>query len=608
MTTDKRGVLPDALNSSAIASSIPSTLSPSVSHAAPAPKGGPDAYPAATLLAEIAGYGVLVAEIGAALGISPAQLAAAEALERLETTLSLSIEQVAEWNGARVAAWFTALGSDLQIDLRLSGVDTQTTAASVVLRTGRDPGGKLHDFVASAESTARSQGNELAVEVRVSIAKGRALASASALNSRRAEYFGAQEMLERTRLLVFYHSAAWHRLLGLRAMLDWESLGLVREDGRTIVVLCDATGYLAGFALEVIGAGMRDEPRWLRVSRPAWRQFQERSRQILRLRGDESQWADAPKSLTPAHLRVEERQPGLQPCMIRLAEIRAILSAIFLASSVRAEQADIALRFAGPHPAVCRITLTQGSKGAAVAEQAYEHVALARLCDWAYANASPDKLTIARECLAQELAPGAAVALPDLERAATFALDAARANFVLYLRRNTEQYFRVRQQALNTVSDYTAGVRKSVADLTGDVVDNVYRTAGLLVGVVIAALLQPSLSLDVQRLAAFLYTLYIVFVNVFVLEARRRHFALESAELDGRLAAMPELSSSERARLRAQARGNDAHFERYFRWSRIIYAGMGAIGLIYLLLLFTPLIAYLPLAAHPGAPASVGAP
>ncbi|MGZ3673565.1 MAG: hypothetical protein ACXVCO_04585, partial [Ktedonobacterales bacterium] len=81
---------------------------------------------AAILLAEIASYGALVGEIGAALEISAAQLAAVEALEGVETTVSLPIERVAGWNGRRVAEWFGALDSDLQIDLRLSGMDSQT--------------------------------------------------------------------------------------------------------------------------------------------------------------------------------------------------------------------------------------------------------------------------------------------------------------------------------------------------------------------------------------------------------------------------------------------------------------------------------------------------
>lgn len=604
MTSEKPLVPADTLSSRAIAPYAPSTP---VTLATSALMGRTETYSAVTLLAEIAGYGALIAEIGTTLGISPAQLAAAEALERLETMLNLSVEQVADWKGARVVAWFGALGGDLQIDLRLGGVDSQTTAASVMLRAGRDPAGKLRSFIASSDAAARGQGNELVVEVRISVAKARAVAAAAALISGRGEYAGTQAMFGHTRVLVFYHSAAWFRLLSPRSMLDWESLGLAGTDGRTVVVLCDATGYLAGLALDVIGAGLHDEPRWLSISRSSWRQFQQRSRQMLCLREEESQWAEAPKWLTPTHLRVEERQPGLQTTLERLAALRAALSALYLASSVHSEQDVLALRFAGPRPAVCHITLSQGIKDGAVAETMYGGAALARFCDWSYDTASPDKLTIARECLARELAPGAALELSDLESAAALAHDAARANLVLYMRRNTEQYFRVRQQALDTVSDYAAGVRKAVADLTGDVVDNVYRTVGLLVGVVIAALVQPSLSLDVQRLAAFLYTLYIIFVLVFVLEARRRQFVLESADLDKRLTAMPELSAAELARLRVQARGNDAHFERYLRWSRFIYVGLGAVGLVYLVLLLTPWAAYLPL-AHASVTMSKGRP
>lgn len=592
MSSERRFVPPDS------ASVIPSTPTKSSAPRKTASLEHTETPHAANLLAEIAGYGTLVAEIGATLDISSAQLAAVEALERVETTLSLSIEQVAGWNSGRVVEWFAALGNDLQLDLRLSGVDGQTTAAGVTLRSGRDPLGKLRDFIVSAESTARIQGNELTIEVRLSVAKGRALAAAGALISGRLEYLGTPEMLDRTRVIVFYHSEAWHRFLSPRALFDWETFGLVREDGRTFVVLCDGMGYLAGCALDVLGARLLDEPRWLSVSRSAWRQFQDRSRQVLRLRAEESQWTDALQVLTPAHLRVEERQPGLQVTAERLAELRTVLSALYLASSVRAEQGYLTLRFAGSHPATCQIAQSQRdtdvpSVDASSGETTFRGGALARLCDWSYDNVSPDKLAIVRECLAQELGQGATLTLRGLEAVAAFVLDAARANFVLYLRRNTKQYFHVRRQALDTVSDYAAGVRKAVADLTGDVVDNVYRTVGLLVGVVVAALLQPALSLDVQRLAAFLYTLYITFVIVFVLEARRQHFVLGSADLKERLAAMPELSASELRRLRTQASGNDAYFEHYFRWSRFIYLGLGVVGLIYLLLLLTPLAGYL---------------
>lgn len=594
MRSESRRVPVDAENALDVTSFAPSVSYSSAKQASV----GHSETASTILLSEIADYGAMVAEIGATLDLSSAQLAAAEALERVETTFSLPVEQVAGWNDRRVAAWFTALSDDLQIDLRLSGVDSQTTAVSVMLRTGRNPVRKLHDFVAYTESAARTQGNELVIEVRLSIAKGRAVAAAGALISRRPEYFGTPEILERTKVIVFYHSEAWQRFLSPHALIDWETLGLVREDGRAFIVLCDAMGYLAGFALDVVGARLLDEPRWLSVSRSAWRQFQDRSQEVLRLRAEESLWADAPRVLTSAHLRVAERQPGLQVTLKRLRELRATLSALYLASTILSEQGHLTLRFAGSRPATCQLALSQGDTSVSSVETTCEDTALARLCDWAYDNVSSDKLAIVRECLAQELGSGTDLTLRDLEGVAESVFDVARANFVLYLRSNTEQYFRVRQQALEAVSDYAAGVRKAVADLTGDVVDNVYRTVGLLVGVVIAALLQPSLSLDVQRLAACLYTLYIVFVIVFTLEARWRHFTLASADLDVRLTAMSELSASELGRLRTQARGNDAYFRRYFRWSRFIYLGLGAVGLIYFLLLLTPLAGYLLLTEH----------
>ena len=75
--------------------------------------------------------------------------------------------------------------------------------------------------------------------------------------------------------------------------------------------------------------------------------------------------------------------------------------------------------------------------------------ALARLMTWAYQHASADKLAIARESLAHELPPGIEVSLASVEQAAIEALEAAKANFALYLHGNTAQYFQLRQQALD---------------------------------------------------------------------------------------------------------------------------------------------------------------
>lgn len=581
------------------------TIQPDTHHAtttAPVGEATPDATLPADGLAALRQQGNALAEIGAALGLTPDALAAAESLDRLEIELSRDLAWLTALDEQQVTAWFATLGGDLEIDLRLAGLDSQVPAPLAALRAGRDPAGTLARFTADAEATAAAQGNELAVDVRLSIAKTRAVAAAAVPLDGRAEYFGTPEMRTHTTVAVFYSSAACARLLSFAAILDWERLGLARTDGRAFVVVCDRAGYLAGLALEIVGARAGEPPRWLEVSRAAWRQFQERAKDARALRAEESQWAEAPRVLTPAHLRVEPRAAGLEPLADALAATGAALAAAYLASSVHpAENGDLALRFAGARPATCHIPrgadTDDGHNGGELA--AYTHYALARFAAWAYDNASADKLAIARECLARELPPGGSVSLAEVERAAAPALDAAKANFALYLRGKSDRYFTERDRAHDAVSTYAEGVRKAVSDLTGDVVDNVYRTVGLLVGVVVAALLQPALALPVQRLATALYVVYVAFVAIFLLGEREQRFHLESAEVRARLDAMPELGEKERAGLRAQATGADAHFTRYLRLARLIYAALALAGALYFLLLWTPLAPHLPFAPPP---------
>jgi len=575
------------------------TMQPGTHHTTTTARTGempPDATMPVDGLASLRARGDTLAQIGAALGLMPEELAAAESLDRLEIELARDPAWLATLDGRHITAWFAALGGDLAIDLRLSGLDSQTSTPVAALRAGRDPAGTLARFTTHVEATAATQGNELAVDVRLSVAKISAVAAATALLNGRAEYYGTPEMHARTTVAVFYSMTACEHLLSFSAILDWEQLGLARADGRAFVVVCDRAGYLAGLTLEIVGACESEPIRWLEVSRAAWRQFQERAARTHALHAEESQWAEAPRILTPAHLRVEPRVAGLEPLAESLDATRAALAAAYLASSIHpAENGDLALRFAGTRPPTCHIS-RRAHEDDGDAPTAYAHHALARFAAWAYDNASADKLAIARECLARELPPGGSVSLAEVERAASPALEAAKANFALYLRGNSDRYFTVREHALDAVSIYAAGVRKAVSDLTGDVVDNVYRTVGLLVGVVVAALVQPALALPVQRLAALLYVAYLAFVLLFLLRAREERFQLESAEVRARLHAMPELGAAERAQLRAQAAGADAHFTRYLCRARLIYAALAFAGALYFLLLWTPLAPHLPLA------------
>lgn len=530
--------------------------------------------------------GTTVAAIGSALALSPDRLARAEAPDRLELDTDLPLAALDSLDAPAVGGWFAVLGPDLRIDLTPSGGGSQPSIEPASLRAGRDPTRTLADFLDAVHQAERDSGDEVTVNLRLAIAKAGALETTAAVLALRPEYFGTPEMLAHTTIAVFYFAAAFHRLLGMHALAGWERLGFAREDGRAVVVLCDQAGYLAGVALEVVGPRIDAEPRWLTVSRAGFRQFRQRAEQTRALRDEEGGWAAAPHVLTPAHLRAAPRMPGLEDTAARLDNFQCGLAAAYLADSVHTSAGtEYALRFAGPRPAICRIPAKTAT--AIAAESATGP--LARLCVWAYDNASPDKLAIARECLARELPHSAEMSLAEVNFAAAGALGAAKANFTLYLRRNTEQYFAVRQKALDAVADYAASVRKSVSDLTSDVVDNVYRTAGLLVGVVIAGLIQPSLSLGVARLAAAVYVLYIALLLAFFMQARRRRFELEKTSLDQQLAAMQELGAAERETLRRQPADAEGYFTAYFQRAWWIYVGLGAAGLLIFLLLWTPL-------------------
>ncbi len=136
---------------------------------------------------------------------------------------------------------------------------------------------------------------------------------------------------------------------------------------------------------------------------------------------------------------------------------------------------------------------------------------------------------------------------------------------------------------------YGETVRKAVGDLTGDVVDNLYRTIGVLAGALVAGLVQPAASLAVLRLASALYAVYIGFVLGVLLRARHDRFHLEQAALSERLGVMSELTEAERVRLSAPARSAEAHFRHYFAVAVGIYGALGLVSLLLFILLWTPL-------------------
>ena len=514
----------------------------------------------------------IIADVGAALNISPARLAEGEALERLEVVTRLTVDQLARCDANRVQEWFAALADDLALDVRLDGLDPDMPAVAASLRADKDPAGALRAFQAAAQSATETQGDDISVEARLSAGKARALALAQEI-ARQRPGIAAPGVVA-----VFYTADAWNQLISLTAIPYLEQSGLIRADSRTCVLLCDTPGYLAGALLECVGVALPAQPDWLAVSPAAFRQFAAREEASRRLLADEGGWPDAPRILTPEMLHLLARAPGLEKTLARLAYLRAELAATALASVAQGKVTDgLTLRFAGARPATCVLSATNTNTNTNLSTTG---AALARLAEWAIRRGTVDTLIIARECLARELPAGRVLALADVEQVAVDALEAAKANFTLFVRGQTDHYFAARQTAQEAVDNYAETVRKTVSDLTSDVVDNVYRTVGLLAAVVIAGLIQPPSSPVLALVASILYTGYIAFIIYFLLRARDDHFTLEQAALTARLAEMSELTTAERQRIREPATSADAYFRRYMARTRRIYFALMALGIV----------------------------
>jgi hypothetical protein len=560
----------------------------------PAPAGTPEANEA---LAALRRMGASARALGLTLGFSLDSLAAYEAFERLEDGINRTVEEIAEVEEATLREAFTLFGADLEIDLSLTGLDPSFDPVSAELRAGQAPLRALADFRAAAEEVAATQGDSVSVDVQLRIGKSAALAQAQRLLAARAAKETPTEAP--VSCVVFYSEAALLRLLSLGAASLWRQRGLGGDERRTLVALCEGSGYLAGVALEVIGAAGPAPDEWRTLTPQAWRRFARRVAQARKLRDDESAWSGLDLPFMPDHLRVTTRAPGLEMVAEQLAALRAAVAACALSSDLTSDSRAVTMRFAGTRPAYLRLDRAAPTRSSTVPlapsttdaerEPDEEPDALIALADWAYRDASPDRLAIARDALDGELPAATETTQEGVRAAAGPALNTARANLAVYLRQAAERYFQLRGAALAAINSYADATRKAVTDLTSDMVDNLFKTVGLFVGVIIAGLIEPTASRPVATLATIFYIAYVAFIMWFLLRARYARYELEGKALDSTLNAMSELTEDERRKLREPAAQANTHFERYYRITCYTYLALALLGVLALILIQTPL-------------------
>lgn len=538
------------------------------------------------ILATLHRYSLTIRQVGEYFRVPMTQLSAAEALDHIEKNIRIPATTLLDRNPSAIDDWYVLFGSDLQLDLTVVGSNPHASYPSISIRAGSDASDSFGGFITSLGSLISQGDDDLEIDLRICVGKGQFLTAANELLEVRHRTAPSSEDEAPLAARVFFLTSAWERWLTAQGLADWENRNLINAASRTLLVLGDAEGYVAGDALEVLGAATPtfEDAQWLRCSQSAWNRFRELAQQTVLLRETESSWANAFSVLTPNHLELKNRISGLEMIHGRLMYLQAVLAAAYLASSVQANNGQLVARYAGTRPCSCIITRNDGGRN----DGRFADHALASLAAWAYELGSPDKLAIARECLALELPAGEQVTLSALDIAAKRALHAAGANFTLYLRRNTERYFQLRQQALDAVQSYVSSIRKSVNDLTHDVVDNVFRVGGLLVGTIVAGILQPAISVNVQRFAAVVLVAYTAFVLMYFMRTMNQRRSLDSQDLDSCLKLISELTEDERTDLKAPVERASADFDKQFELARKVYIGLCIVEVLYFILLCTP--------------------
>lgn len=538
---------------------------------------------AVNVLASVRQYGKAIAQLADALALPHAVFTEGEASNRLEVNREFELDEAERWDIGEILRCCNLFGADLRLRLLLKGFDATFGQLDEHWKGSELQLDDLRGFLSSARSIADLQGDSVIVDIRITVFKAEIARAVKALISTRPEYLGTADMLSKTEVQVFYHAQAWRRLLSFNALWQREQSGLNQDGGRLFIALCDVSGYWAGSALEVWGVASEGEIPWYTLSREGWQDFLENTRKTRALREEESTWGIDLGLLTPEHFEMREVQEGNGQVLDVMNKLQAGISAAYLANSVQPDRQynNSVLRFAGPRPSQCYLPTTPVT---AVGEASdFSSKALFNLVTWAYLHGSPDKLLLARECLARELPPRADITLPELEKLAVQVLDVAKANFAIYLRNNTAQYFQSRQQALDAVSAYASTVEKTVTDLSSDLVDNLYKDLGVAAAAIAAALIQPGARAFVIVAAIFVHVVYLLFVRFYIMPIRFNRYQNERTSLDDRLAKMSELSDDERTKIRAIAQNAETDFEAsYVRtgWAYIVFCLVGTLFIV----------------------------
>ena len=255
------------------------------------------------------------------------------------------------------------------------------------------------------------------------------------------------------------------------------------------------------------------------------------------------------------------------------------LSVAYLADQTQASNGSLKCQFRGHKP----VWVTP----ARLSEPNADCASIYNLFQWSYENSSSDKLGIVRQIISLQLGDSdSSRNYGSLLHKANDILGASKSNFRLYLRRSVELYFSKRLEISRYIQKFSDAMGANVSGLTSDLIGNLYRTVGIIIGVIFTGILDPDYTPTVITLVSMLYVVYILFIMVYMLPATFFKYRNKSQDYHHAIAELHDvLSTEEISRLQGNSFSRAKRlFWGYFGATYFIYALLGATALTFFML------------------------
>jgi hypothetical protein len=471
-----------------------------------------------TVLDEIRGWRAALDELVACLW-SPGTVPSGR-LEKQESVAALkfgnSLGSLDKIRQPDLDHWFDRFQDALTLTFDLPAEEGGPQALQKTLTLARHVRADLDEI--AGESTKYSRPVEITVTLKKNL-----------LGERLQATLGVEDRL---RVLPFFFAASLKQILSGMDFRSFEQDFLVDPDGskihdRLLLLVADAGGQLRGPFLAILG---NDQPgraeAFARTRAPLGKLAA--ARELMQAKCN---WigVERPKILTPHFFRLGPADPsgGLEENRGELLRLQNELSLPFLADRTTSGDAGLEVIFEGKSSV--KIPIGQERTSAAPY----------RLYHWVYLD--PDggetRLEIVRRVVSSRF-PSGDGSFEVLVASGPELLSECVVQLQVLIDGKLTESFERRERVDKLVREYADETRKQIASLARELVDDAYKTAGLVLGVVIAYLLEPSRGPLVLTLGAFFYAAYFLFVRLFYLptlgqeqEARQHAFSERKKEI-----------------------------------------------------------------------------